>query len=108
MSSLQNTDAAFASCAPPLPPFEASLLLMEAPLLAARVAVRHRNIFHAHVFQLLLVGLRIKPGIRRNQMRYRTQLLLMYFDSFHQQRRVRGSFLVDRNASRSDSRLPGS
>src|SRR6266446_6428228 len=95
VASLEHADASFATDAPFLSFAEPALLLALSPLHTLGAEKRNGYLCHSQLLRRRFVGGREKSGVAGRHARHHAEPLLMLFNRWDQQGRVRGPFIIN-------------
>src|SRR5258708_12798779 len=93
--SFEHVDAPFATDAPFLSFAEPALLLTLSPLPPLGAEKRNGDLCNSQLLRRRFVGGREKSGVTGRHARHHAEPLLMLFNRWDQQGRVRGSFIIN-------------
>src|SRR5437899_5416005 len=95
VASLKHADAPFATDAPFLSFAEPALLLTLSPLHTLGAEKRNGYLCNSQLLRRRFVGGREKSGVAGRHARHHAEALLMLFNRWDQQGRVRGTFIIN-------------
>src|SRR5438093_5256333 len=95
VASLKHADAPFATDAPFLSFAEPALLLTLSPRHTLGAEKRNVDLCNSQLLRLRFVGGREKSGVAGRHARHHAEALLMLFNRWDQQGRVRGPFIIN-------------